>query len=257
MPILPPVTIDYYDPVELILNFARVIANDCALSLAGNLLSDAQPGTLPTLNLAWRKLQDRLRNNAIERFPAEVIIPSIPTINPSVQSDPAIQVFISSSGYFDGAGFYTTITLPPNFLIPIKLWERPSGQSAEFNEMWPASSGIPSSTKSSMYRVWEWRDDALFFPGALLVNDLRIRFKQFMQDFSDTTGTIPLIRCAVALAYLVVEIFAEGRGSTITPVFQAEKEDAIKQIINTTTQKKQRENFRRRPYSRRDRGRGW
>lgn len=257
MPTIPPVTIDYYDPVELVLNFARTVANDCALSLAGNLLSDSQPGTLPTLNLAWRKLQDRLTNNAVERFPTEIVIPSVPPINPAVQSDPAIQVFINSSGYWDGAQLWPNLTLPPNFQIPLKMFERPSGQSAEFIPMWPASNGIPSTPKSTYSRVWEWRNDSLFMPGALQVNDLKVRFQMYLDDKTDPSEKVPIIRCAVALAYLVVEIFAEGRGSTITPVFQAEKEDAIKQIINLTTRKKQHENFRRQPYSRRNRLRGW
>jgi hypothetical protein len=251
MPYLPPVTVDYYDPVELVLQFARVIANDCAISLAGNLLSDDQPATMPMLNLAWRKLQDRLRNNAVEKFPTEVIIPAIPVINPAVQTDPAIQVWISSSGYWDGATLWPNITLPPNFQIPVKVWERASGQEAQFIPMFPASSGMPSTPKSSYSRLWEWRDDALYFIGALQVNDLRIRYKQYIPDLPNTAAPVTIIRAAVALAYLVVEIFAEGRGSTVTQVFSAEKEDAIKQLINTTTQKKQRENFRRIPYSRR------
>lgn len=251
MPILPPLTVDYYDPVELILEFARVIANDCAISIAGNLLADDQPSTMPMMNLAWRKLQDRLRNNAVERFPAEVILQAIPVINATVQADPAIQVWISSNGYWDGAQLWTNITLPPGFQIPVKLWERAHGQEALFIPMWPDSSGMPSTPKSSYSRMWEWRDDAIFFPGALQVNDLRIRYKQYIPDLSGTASDIPIIRAAVPLAYLVVEVFAMARGSTITATFSAEKEDAIKQLINTTTQKKQRENFRRIPYSRR------
>src|ERR1035438_326321 len=101
MPILGPVT-PPYDPVDTVLNFARVIANDCQITLEGNLLADTQPYVFPMLNLAWRKLQDRLGNNAIESFPNEVILGSIAVINTAVQQDPSSQVYISFENYFDG-----------------------------------------------------------------------------------------------------------------------------------------------------------
>lgn len=251
-PILPPVNLPPYDPVEVILTFARAIANDMGQSAAGNLLADTQPYIFPLLNLAWRKLQDRLENNAIEDFPQELIIVGIPPQNAVSFADPAVQCYLGFSGYYDGGGMNPTFFLPQDLQIPIRVWERPTGQNARFIQMYPSRDGLPSNIKTSYNIMWEWRDEAIYFPGANQTLDFRIRYKRFLADMiGETNQPIPLLRCAVALAYLLIEVFATSRGSTVTPLFSAEKEDAIKQLINTTTRKKQRTNYRRIPYSRR------
>ena len=142
MPGLPPST--PYDPVETVLNFARTIANDCALSISGNLLADTQPYIYPMLNLAWRKLQDRLGNNAVEDFPEEIILTGITPV-PSTVTDPAIQCYINFQGYFDGINLNTSPVLPQDLEEPLKIYERPSGQNAQFSPMFSAEGGISAS----------------------------------------------------------------------------------------------------------------
>src|SRR5579859_4021730 len=108
MPILPPINNNTpVDEVDTILNFARLIANDCGISLAGNLLSDSQPYTFPMLNLAYRKLQDRLGNNAVEDFPQEVIFTALPAQYPAGLQDPSKLANLGWQGYNDGGSIYT------------------------------------------------------------------------------------------------------------------------------------------------------
>lgn len=255
MPIIPgPPLSTPYDEIETILYFARVIANDAGISIAGNLLADSQPYVLPMLNLAWRKLQDKLLNNNIEALPQEEILTNIPAQAASAFADPAILAYINYTMYFDGVSGNPNFNLPSNCVQPVRLWERVTGQNAQFIPMHQAKDGIPSRTKTSYWRTWEWRDEAIYIPGANQNLDLRIRYKTFLQDVVlPNTNVIPLLRCAVALAYLFVEIFAGSRGSVVLPVFNTEREEAIKQLINLTTRKFQRINYRRIPYSRRSR----
>ena len=261
MPIIGSATAPY-DPVDYVLNLARVIANDCQISLEGNLLNDNQPYVFPMLLLAHRELQDILGNNAVESFPNEVILGSIPVINQAVQQDPASQVYISFSNYYDGVNLLPGPVLPQDLEIPLKLWERASGQDAFFIPMFDASGGLPSYPKTSVFRYWEWRDDQIYLTGALQVNDIRLRYKRFLPDMlpqgtlaQSQNAPVPLLRCARALAYLVVETFSDGRGGVISDRFVAKKDSAIKQLINNTTRKKQYSNYRRQPYSGRG-GRG-
>lgn len=250
MPGLLPTT--PYDPVETVLNFARTIANDCEISIEGNLLSDSQPYIYPMLNLAWRKLQDRLANHSVEAFPAEELLANI---SPARNYDPARQCFISFEGYFDGENVNDQPVLPPDLQAPIKLWERPSGTNSQFTEMRCMEGGIPASlARGGRMGVYEWREDIVYLLGSTQMVDIRLRYLRKMDDIvkgEEAQTPIPIIKCAVALAYLVVEIFAGGRGSTVTTFFADERENAIRQLINTTTRKKQRTNFRRKPYSRR------
>lgn len=254
MPIIPPPSNTApYDEVETILYFARVIANDAGISIAGNLLSDGQPYVIPMLNLAWRKLQDRLSNNNVEDFPQEVIITALPAQAQTAFADPAVQANLNFSTYFDGVSANPNFFLPGDCILPVRLWERVTGQDAVFIPMTQAKDGLPAVVKTSYLRWWEWREDAIYFSGANQSLDIRIRYKRLIADVTSSTTPIPLIRCAVALAYLFVEVFAAARGSIVLPVFQKEKEDAIKQLINQTTRKHQRINYRRQPYSRRNR----
>lgn len=257
MPILPPlIPPTPYDSVELILWFARVIANDAGLSMAGDLLSDNQPYTMTMLNLAWRKLQDRLNNNNIEEFPQEIILTNVPAQAAIPFSDPAIFCSIDYYGYWDGATTNNTITLPSDLEVPYKLWVRPTGMNAQFVPTRMVPEGLPAVPKTSTIGLWEWRDDKIWFPGANAALDFRIRYRRILNDVSSLSiGYIPLTRCAVALAYLTVEIFATSRGSVVLPNISAQGEDAIKQLINQSTRKNQRINNRRIPYSRR--GRMW
>jgi hypothetical protein len=248
-----------YDDMDIILNFARVIANDCGLSLSGNLLSDDQPYTFTMLQLAFRKLCNRLANQSIESFPEEILCLELPSQNPDSFLDPAVQCYLGYNGYWDGASLYPYVYLPQDMEIPIKVWQRVSDQKAQFYLVTPAQDGIPTTPKGGLLQCWEWRGDAIWFPGSSQKLDLRIRYKRILPDptpdmvINNMNPAIPILRCAVALAYMVVEIFAAGRGSTILPAFSDEKEDAIKQIVNTTTRKNQRKNYRRIPYSRRGR----
>lgn len=240
-----------YDSTDIVLNFARVIANDAQISLDGNLLSDTQPYTFQMLSLAWRKLQDRLGNNSIESFPSEVILSNISPIDKTLWTEPAAKVFINYDGYNDGVTMWTSPVLPQDLQIPLKLWERPSGQNAQFVPMHPSNSGLPSRPKINWLREWEWLNDQINMIGSTVVMDIRLRYKKFFIDPAGPRDVIPILRCATALAYYVVEIFSVPRGGTVTQDFLREREDAVKQIINNTTRKKQYGNFRRRPYSRR------
>lgn len=256
MPVIPPST--PYDSSEYVLNLARAICNDMALGVDGNLLSDAQPYTTWFLRLAWRKLQARLRNNAIEEFPQEVILPSVPI---STSTNPGSQMFIGFNGTFDGTNLQSAPALPSDLVTPLRLWERPSGQNAIFVDMYPTNDGLPSRPQTIWLNVWDWRDDCIFLTGATQVNDIRMRYKRQLADLTVKTsgvdpGPVPILECAPSLAYMVVEDFARSRGSVLTSEFKMLAQEEIQQLVTSTTRTKQRGNHRRIPYSRRG-NQGW
>lgn len=250
---MPSLDITLYDAVDDVLTLARVIINDLQLNVDGNLLADTQPWTFPMLKLAWRELCLILGNNNVESFPMEVQLLNVVPVATEVINDPSIQVYINSEGYFDGVNSWPFPTLPADIQIPLKMWERPTGQQTlSFSPMLPANAGLPTWQRTPILRVWEWRDDDLYFCGATQANDLRLRYKRRLPDpYPSGTAPILLINCAHTLAYIVAEIFADSRGGEVSEKFAMKKADSIKQMINNTTRKKQYQNFRRQPYSRR------
>lgn len=243
---MPPVNTGPYDTADYVLNLARSIANDAALGISGNLLSDAQPYTFPYLNAAYRDLQEQLTDAGYETFPSETQLTQIPAI--SVNPDPSIQVSISYTGYNNGTANFQNPYLPIDMLGPLRLWERQSGVNAQYIPMFPTNDGLPSISQGYQFRYWEWKQDQIWMVGATQVNDLRLRYNSVLPDLVDGTSPVLIVRCDRALAYMVVAEFALSRGSPAVEALVAKADDCIGKMTNRTARKKQRGSHRRTPY---------
>src|SRR6185437_12059934 len=96
-----------YDSLEAVLNAARVRLNDAyqtpsgapAGQIGGEVLGDTQVFTLPTINAAWRRLQEFLIEKEFDRLQDETILLSVTA---TATADPGILCYIDWTGYFDG-----------------------------------------------------------------------------------------------------------------------------------------------------------
>lgn len=244
-----------YDNADYVLDLARALINDSALSKSGNLLADSQPYTFVFLNSAWRTLQDELMNSGVENFPNEIVLSNLPVVG---STDPASQAFISFSTFFDGNANQVAPLLPQDLVVPLKLWERPSGTNQVFAEMAPANDGLSSRTKTTNLGQWEWRGDSIYLIGATQNVDVRLRYSRYLADITPQgSSPIPILRSAKALAYFVASEFATARGSPVADSFAQKGMNEVKQMVERTTRKQQRGQHRRRGYSRRGGSRGW
>lgn len=231
--------------------FARTIANDAEVSIAGDLLADAQPESLPLFNLAWREFQDDLVDNGVEVLVKEAILPAFP---PNTTNDPTAQVWCGWQQSFDGANYWNTPVLPPDMVEPLRLWQRQTGSDANYTQINPVNDGLTSCLATSYMQGWDWRGDAIYMNGALQKIDLRLRYSAYFADFAlangnfPSTAQVPIMRSAQALAYYVVATFAGGRGSDYYSAILARGQDCIQKLINRTARKKQRGNHRKQPY---------
>src|ERR1700731_661321 len=129
MPLAP------YDIVIVPLNVARARLNDRIESLAplgGQLLDNTQPFTQQVVNTAWRTLQEFLGDLGYAILRNETIFTNVPAAG---SSDPALQAWMSYSGFFDGVNFSFSPFLPPDMMAPLDLWERPTGTQNPMTEM--------------------------------------------------------------------------------------------------------------------------
>lgn len=260
MPIIPPVAVAPYDTVNTVLNTARVRLNDAIASLGGDVLTNAQPYTQQFANTAWRRMQDFLANLGYARLTQEVILTGLP---PTESADPASQVWLNWSQYFDGVNYFAppnTPVLPLDLILPLKVWERWTGQNAVFTPMEMWIDGIPTWTKQNRNLVWEWREDALYMPGSLNTMDLRIRYAAYLPDFI-TVGAVnwydqpvPIVRCLDALANYICYEVSNSRGDQVATTFRADAEAAAKRLFNREVSQRQRVNIRRRGRSAGSRG---
>jgi len=255
MPIIPPSAAAPYDTVNTILNAARVRVNDAIASLGGDMLTNTQPFTQVMTNTAWRKMQNYLANQGFTRVKSEAIITGVPVVN---GTDPATQVSLSWLGFWDGNALNTSVTLPADLIMPLLLWERASGQNGSFTPMLMRLDGLPTWPHQGFDQLWEWRNDAIYMPGATTVTDKRLRYLAYLQDFADA-GTVnwydqpvPIARCLDCFSNYIAAEFAIPRGDMDAQSYIAAAEAAAKKIFNREAQAKQRVTASRRPYGRRN-----
>lgn len=255
MPILPPVTNPPYDTVESALQLARTRLNDAMLSINGEILTDTAPFTQTIVNGAWRRLQQYLSNLGFTMMTNEVILFGVPTVNQAV-NDPALQVWVNWSQYFDGVNYFNAPVVPQDFIQPLRLWERWSGFNSPFMEMRQQLDGLPACPKTQFNRIWEWRDNAIYMPGAQMVTDLRIRYLRYLPDFIDQGSTpwyqqsMSIMGCRDAMADYICYEMAKPRGDLNADDFLKRAEAEANLIFNREIQLKERVNIRRRPYGR-------
>lgn len=222
----------------------------------GDIFADSQSYVLPTINLAWRKLQKKLADKGHPRLKNEVDLFSLPVVT---NLDPVSQQFINWTQFFDGTNFQPLPLLPQDFISPLRLWERQHGLTITFNPMHPAGDGLMSRNKNSWNRYFDWREDSIYFPGSLLLMDLRIAYAAFLPDLVVQQGAfgltpVPIMRSADALAYYSAAIFVEPRGGDAAVAsFLSKGDAAVDQITNSFAKLQQRASFHRRAWGERGR----
>jgi hypothetical protein len=249
MPNIPIPPAAPYETVEYVLQLARARINDMEQSVAGDLLSDTQPYTVPLLNGGWRRFQDTLANNGIEKLTKEIDLIGLPPVNNP--GDPAMQVYMGWANSYDGVNTFATPLLPQDMLLPLRLWERQTANLMDFIPMEQANDGLPASMGHlSWNRYWDWRNDSIWFPGATQSNDLRLRYVAYLPDLA-LAGNVPVLKAASAVAFYLCAEFADARGSPLADAYWAKGDADVKKLIGRTARRKQGATYRRRAYGRR------
>jgi hypothetical protein len=264
MPILPPFSPVAYDSATTVLNMVRARVNDELKSLqptSGKLLDTGQAYTQQTFNTAWRKCQSFLSEKGYSRLIDEVIVSSLPVV---ATLDPAVQCWLSWGGFYDGVQLWPLVALPDGFSHPLKIWERWSGQNAQFCDppMEKILDGLPAVSKTSTLRFWEWRNDAIYLNGSQMIEDLRIRHVTFLPDIVDVGNTpwfqtvVPIVRIADGLSWWICAELALAKGNGDVASACVERgEAAVIRVFNLDVKADQRVNIRRQPRTGRGFGR--
>lgn len=256
-------------PTTATLVNVAAVANGLAYSLViptGDLFADAQVYVVPTVNLAWRLLQKKLADKGHPRLVNTTLLTAFPVIT---NLDPAVEQYINWQGFFDGTNFQTPVTLagcpvlPQDFISPLYLEERqtvagatPSNPNLNvLRPMHPAANGLRSRQKGSWNRYFDWREDAVYFPGSILNMDVKTRYAAYLADIAPGANfaltPVPIMRCAEALANYAAAIFVTPRGGLLGPAFMAVGDAALAQITNAYAKLQQRASYSRIPWGRR------
>ena len=228
MPIAP------YDTLDTILNTTRAWINDAIIAIGGEVLTDAQPFTQTFANASWRRFQDFLVDLGFARLKQEVVFTGVPAVT---TTDTGAQAYISWSEYFDGTSPQANPVLPQDFISPLDLWERVDGTNGIYVPLDQCLNGIPAVPKTATNKLWEWREETLYLPGATSITDLRMRYAAYLPDFE--TGSVPwyqqpvpIMRCLEPFAAYIAADFCRSRGDLDATVFEQIAEKGAIQIFN-------------------------
>jgi hypothetical protein len=250
---MPTVPVGPYPTVESVMNLARATINDMLRSSAGSILTDQAPFSLEFVNAAVDQCQEYLAVNGLTTNIVDNFV--VTPLTAAASSDPETQVFLGYQGYNDGVVMHAAPVLPPDLIVPLRVWQRQTGSGGNFSPLYPSKDGLDSGILGNYFRNWEWRQGAIYLQGCTSSMDLRLRYEQSLGDiiatnpstFSTTTINIP--RCKRAVAYLSAYQYAISRGSPQAPMVMQMATDAMDQIINRQVRLDQRNPIRPCGYS--------
>ncbi len=254
MPVIPAYNTTQYEQVGYALNDARTHLGarvDTLQFISGKMLDFTDSFMQQATNNAWRMMQDCLADLGYSELLNRAIIGSLPVV---ATVDPEVQVWLAQRGYFDGVQLWTNPALPTDFTHPLYVSERPSGQNAYGWRMEKMVDGITPQAKSVLNRQWEWRQNAIWMPGALQVNDLIIRYVAYLADFIDVSTSrwyqqpLPIFRGSRALGWFIasaIENASVNGDHDLAAAYSQQGESACGTIMNRDVKSDQRVNLRR------------
>src|SRR5712671_4305948 len=214
---MPVVGTTAYNTAGQITALVRSLLNDAA----GNLFTDAV--LLPYVNSGYRKTQRALANIQSGSFLSDDVLLILPAV---AQVDASVQVSITDATAPPNQ-------LPPDLLVPVKLWQRASGSSDSFAEMTDLTDhdGLPSGPQSQTLNYWEWRADGLYFVGATRDTQIRLRYQKSYPDLTDASSPVLIRHSQEALAYAAAAMAGAARGAPQAERWDAAAADALEDLI--------------------------
>lgn len=240
-----------YPTAEQVMNRARAFVNDAFRGGAGRILTDTAPFTIEYLNSAIEELQDKIGNNGVITLIQDNVIltPILPVPN---APNPAVQVFVSYQGYFDGVTMHQTPVLPSNLRAIFVVRERVTGSNLPFSEMNQPQGGIGSRYQRDYLGEWEYRTDALYMAGSTQTEDLSLRIETRFAPLTNATTfadtQIQILSSTNALASAVAYVYARGRGSKLLQAIMDDGARHMRYIVRRYTRRAQGERYNRQPY---------
>jgi len=154
-------------------------------------------------------------------------LPVVHGVNGVGSPDPATQVTLGYAGFFDGNQWWNNFKLPANMLEPTRLWERVTSTNLPFRPLPQAQDGLAPAWQGNLLGSWEWREDGIWFNGAIQNCDIRIRGRKKLSLFygnniAYSTTYIPLMGCTNAVAHYAAAVI---EGSLSNPEGETTRKD--------------------------------
>ena len=224
----------------------RAILNDMLNgNPLGDIFNDSQPYVVEFINSAIDILNTKFVDSDLEFNTNEFIMYGLPATGDP--ADPNATTYIDYVGCNNGEANFVYPVLPPDLMMPLKIWARQNGTNAVFSEIRGVADGLQAQGVAPFAAVqWDWFQNTLYITGSQLSLDLRVRYIVQIPYISEISEWIPVQNGCEALAYLCAGKFEQSRGNPIASTFLDVANEAIDSIINRTQRRKARISHKRR-----------
>ena len=248
---MPVLATTAYLTVESVTNLIRAIANDMIFAQAGEILTDTANFEFPLLNDALEWFDNEVNNHGIDTFRKETVLTPV---TPIATLDAGLQVNVSDAGYFDSNVQHMLPQLPTDLLVPDFVWERQTGSTEPWIEMEERPDGLPATLQTSRLKIWEWRQDGLYMPGANQTNDLRLRYSGSHPMLATPQDSLLFRGATGPVAYKMVSTYLMSKNQQAAQAAAAEANLRISQLATRNARMKQRQPITRASYGNFQRG---
>ena len=228
-----------YDFLETVANMSRVRLNDAIVSIGGEIMTDTAAFSLTAVINAWRRLQEFLADKGVAALDRETVLPSVPACT---AADQGTRVWFNWVNYFDGSNLQAAPVLPQDMISPLELFERIHGSTANYTPMDREYNTLPTAPRQATNRLWQWRQETVYMPGANGLTDILMRYAGFLADFLPngtgpgqqlwSTQPVPLMRSANAFAWYLCAEASRPRGDLDAGQFEQLGQGAAEAIWN-------------------------
>lgn len=257
---MPIVGVNQYPSIQTITNLVRSDVRDDMPGLTntvgeGQILIDNMAVTITMANFfcsAARELARQLRLvNASMLIGDNYVLTGIPPINGPMGlavADPAVQVNVGLTGYYDGSQMHANWKLPAGCFQVVRVWERETASQDNFQDLGEPSDGLAGVYQTSGFGRWEWRQDAVYLPGSLDTRDLRFRWlmilqPQFVVGVNPATTYLPIMDCEEAIARKIARMYAIRQGGMMYQMAKMEETAATNAFLNQQVHRQQGTNY--------------
>ncbi len=187
------------------------------------------------------------------------VLIGLPPVNSSLGagvSNPAVQVALQFTGYFDGLQNWSNFTLPGNLLYPLEVWERAStgaSSSAPFGQMIQTTGSLCPRQQTQVLGEWEWRQDGIWMNGSTQTRDIRLRYIFSFSDLATSsinwdTTYVPILDCQEAVADKIEVRYCRRLGGTALADAMVAAKASIFKLRQQITRDRQMINYTRPPF---------
>jgi hypothetical protein len=181
----------------------------------------------------------------------------LPPVNSSLGvgvMNPETQQSLTNVGFFDGVNMNPQFILPADMLQPLELWERLTGTVNPFTEMRESRGALRPRNQVNALHDWEYRGNAIYFNGAILSRDVRMRYIGSLASLATSTidwseTFIPIPDCHEAVADKIAVRYGRRLGSPQTAELTQQADRSMLRLRQTVVRARQRIDNKRPEFS--------